>query len=166
MIFTFTTAWLATWAVARQLRTSRPAAPTQRSPASPRLRLEPRSIHSRSCRTPPQAKRFMSAWSCSRAQVQGEVFLASAAPIRMRTGRTFASNSTVGAGLVYGFTDDDGDSWVPFGVAPVSGSSDHETIGSGPYPPGSPFSNVVANKGRAVYYCGQTFPEGGATCQR
>ncbi len=82
------------------------------------------------------------------------------------TGRTFASNSTVGAGLVYGFTDDDGDSWVPFGVAPVSGSSDHETIVSGPYPPGSPFSNVVANKGRAVYYCGQTYPEGGATCQR
>src|SRR5438067_215814 len=82
------------------------------------------------------------------------------------TGRTFASNSTAGAGLVYGFTDDDGDSWVPFGVAPVSGSSDHETIGSGPYPPGSPFSNPVANKGRAVYYCGQTYPEGGATCQR
>src|SRR5204863_8824720 len=82
------------------------------------------------------------------------------------TARTVASNSRVAAGLVYGFTDDDGDSWVPFGVAPVSGSSDHETIGSGPYPPGSPFSNVVANKGRAVYYCAQTFPEGGPTCQR
>src|SRR5437667_541708 len=34
-----------------------------------------------------------------------------------KTGRTFSSNSTVGANAVYGYTDNDGDSWVPFGIA-------------------------------------------------
>src|SRR5213594_1798761 len=33
-----------------------------------------------------------------------------------KTVRTFSSNSTVGANAVYGYTDNDGDSWVPFGI--------------------------------------------------
>jgi len=83
-----------------------------------------------------------------------------------KTGRTFASNSTVGANAVYGYSDNDGDLWVPLAASPVSGGTDHETIGSGPYPPSlNALSNSV-NQGEAVYYCSQSFPLGPATCQR
>ena len=83
-----------------------------------------------------------------------------------KTGRTFASNSTVGANAVYGYSDNDGDLWVPLAASPASGGTDHETIGSGPYPPAlSALSNAV-NQGEAVYYCSQSFPLGPATCQR
>src|SRR5437016_9403698 len=51
-----------------------------------------------------------------------------------KTGRTFASNSTVGANAVYAYSDDDGDSWIEGGFSPPNGGADHETIGSGPYP--------------------------------
>src|SRR5437870_1943445 len=56
-----------------------------------------------------------------------------------KTGRTFISNSTAGANAVYAYTDaatpfNDGDQWVPLGASPLSGGTDHETIGSGPYP--------------------------------
>src|SRR5262249_16264512 len=50
------------------------------------------------------------------------------------SGRTLASNSTVGANAVYAWSDDDGDTWVPIGVGPPDGGADHETIGSGPFP--------------------------------
>src|SRR5438876_1187128 len=83
-----------------------------------------------------------------------------------KTGRTFASNSTVGANAVYGYSDNDGDLWVPLAASPASGGTDHETIGSGPYPTSlSALSNPV-NQGEAVYYCSQSFPLGPATCQR
>jgi hypothetical protein len=91
-----------------------------------------------------------------------------------KTGRTFASNSTAGAGLVYGFSDDDGDLWVGAGVAPVSGGTDHETIVSGPFPNIAPYNlpgsvgdpaNPVTH-GQMVFYCSQTWPLGPATCQR
>src|SRR5438067_11583295 len=83
-----------------------------------------------------------------------------------KTGRTFASNSTAGANAVYGYSDNDGDLWVPLAASPASGGTDHETIGSGPYPPSlSALSNPV-NQGEAVYYCSQSWPLGPATCQR
>src|SRR5437016_3534600 len=40
-----------------------------------------------------------------------------------KTGRTFSSNSTVGANAVYGYTDNDGDLWVPFGIAAPNGGA-------------------------------------------
>ncbi|HEV2855665.1 MAG TPA: PKD domain-containing protein [Thermoanaerobaculia bacterium] len=83
-----------------------------------------------------------------------------------KTGRTFASNSTVGANAIYAFSDDDGGLWVPAAAAPPSATTDHETIGSGPYPPAlSALANSV-NQGQAVYYCAQTWPLGPAACQR
>ena len=82
-----------------------------------------------------------------------------------KTGRTFASNSTVGANAVYAYSDNDGDSWIPFGIAAPNGGADHETIGTGPYPDLlSPLATPV-NQGQAVYYCSQDIV-GPATCYR
>jgi len=82
-----------------------------------------------------------------------------------KTGRTFASNSTVGANFVYAYSDTDGDSWIEAGISPPNGGADHETIGSGPYPAAlSGLSNPV-NQGEAVYYCSQDIV-GPASCQR
>jgi hypothetical protein len=89
-----------------------------------------------------------------------------------KTGRTFASNSTAGANAVYAYSDNDGDLWIPLAASPPNGGTDHETIGSGPYPPllrviggpGDPANPVT--KGEAVYYCSQSWPLGPATCQR
>ena len=82
-----------------------------------------------------------------------------------KTGRTFASNSTVGTNVIYGYTDNDGDLWNPLSVSGPNASTDHETIGSGPLPPSlSVLSNPV-NQGQAVYYCAQTWPVGAAACQ-
>ncbi|PYR96502.1 MAG: hypothetical protein DMG16_27690, partial [Acidobacteria bacterium] len=72
-----------------------------------------------------------------------------------KTGRTFSSNSTVGANAVYGYTDNDGDLWVPFGIAAPNGGADHETIGSGPYPASLSALSTPVNQGEAVYYCSQ-----------
>jgi len=83
-----------------------------------------------------------------------------------KSGRTFVSNSTAGANAVYGFSDTDGDVWVPLAASPPSGGTDHETIGSGPYPASLSALSTPANQGEAVYYCSQTFPLGPATCQR
>jgi PKD repeat protein len=86
------------------------------------------------------------------------------------TGRTFASNSTVGANAVYAYSDDDGDSWFPFGVGAPNGGADHETIGSGPYP--AALSALTTqpplphpNYGHPVYYCSQDIV-GPAACYR
>jgi hypothetical protein len=82
-----------------------------------------------------------------------------------KTGRTFASNSTAGTNVVYGYTDNDGDLWNPLSVSGPNASTDHETIGSGPLPASlSALSNPL-NQGEAVYYCAQTFPVGAAACQ-
>src|SRR5437588_72133 len=83
-----------------------------------------------------------------------------------KTGRTFASNSTVGANAVYGYSDNDGDLWVPLAASPASGGTDHETIGSGPYPAALSALGNGVNQGEAVYYCSQSWPLGPATCQR
>ncbi len=82
-----------------------------------------------------------------------------------KTGRTFASNSTVGANAVYGYTDNDGDLWVPFGIAAPNGGADHETIGSGPYPASLSALGTPVNQGEAVYYCSQDIV-GPASCYR
>lgn len=82
-----------------------------------------------------------------------------------KTGRTFASNSTVGANAVYGYSDNDGDSWIPFGIAAPNGGADHETIGSGPYPAVLSALATPVNQGEAVYYCSQDIV-GPATCYR
>jgi PKD repeat protein len=83
-----------------------------------------------------------------------------------KTGRTFASNSTAGANAVYGYSDNDGDVWVPLAASPPSGGTDHETIGSGPYSASLSTLSTPVNQGEAVYYCSQTWPLGPATCQR
>src|SRR6266404_3662312 len=82
-----------------------------------------------------------------------------------KTGRTFSSNSTVGANAVYGYTDNDGDLWVPFGIAAPNGGADHETIGSGPYPASLSALITAVNQGEAVYYCSQDIV-GPASCYR
>jgi len=83
-----------------------------------------------------------------------------------KTGRTFVSNSTAGANAAYGFSDNDGDLWVPLAASPPNGGTDHETIGSGPYPASLGTLATALNQGEAVYYCSQTFPLGPAACQR
>jgi PKD repeat protein len=83
-----------------------------------------------------------------------------------KTGRTLVSNSTAGANAVYGYSDNDGDTWVPLAASPPNGGTDHETIGSGPYPASLSALSTPVNQGEAVYYCSQTFPLGPAACQR
>lgn len=82
-----------------------------------------------------------------------------------KTGRTLNSNSTAGANAVYGYSDNDGDTWVPLAASPPSGGADHETIGSGPYPAALSTLATAVNQGEAVYYCSQDVV-GPATCQR
>src|ERR1051325_29660 len=82
-----------------------------------------------------------------------------------KSGRTFASNSTVGANAVYAYSDTDGDSWTPFGIAAPNGGADHETIGSGPYPALLSVLATPVNQGEAVYYCSQDIV-GPAACYR
>jgi hypothetical protein len=82
-----------------------------------------------------------------------------------KTGRTFASNSTVGANAIYAYSDNDGDSWIPFGIAAPNGGADHETIGSGPYPDLLSALATPVNQGEAVYYCSQDIV-GPAACYR
>ena len=83
-----------------------------------------------------------------------------------KTGRTFASNSTVGANAVFAYTDNDGDLWAPISISPVNGGTDHQTIGSGPYPASMAILSNPLNQGQAVYFCSQTWPLGPAACQR
>ena len=80
--------------------------------------------------------------------------------------RHFSANSTAGTNGVYGFSDDDGNTWLPLSASPPNASSDHETIGSGPYPALLSGLGTPQNHGHAVYYCAQTFPVGAAACQR
>ena len=82
------------------------------------------------------------------------------------TGRTFTANQTTGANILFAFTDDDGANWTQLSASPPNGGADHETIGAGPYPAGSPFAQVAQAAGypNAVYYCSQG--EVPAFCQR
>src|SRR5438477_4290814 len=75
-----------------------------------------------------------------------------------KTGRTFASNSTAGANVVYAYTDtaspfNDGDQWVPVAISPPNGGVDHETIGSGPYPALLSTLGTPVNQCEYVLYC-------------
>jgi len=81
------------------------------------------------------------------------------------TGRTFASNSTVGANAVYAYSDNDGDTWIEAGFSPPDGGVDHESIGSGSYPDALSALRNEINHGQAVYYCSQDIV-GPAACQR
>lgn len=80
-----------------------------------------------------------------------------------KTGRTFASNSTAGPNALYAFSDDDGDTWVPVGVAPPTGA-DHQTIATGPYPPSLSALSTPLNQGQYALYCSQDLV--GANCNR
>ena len=81
--------------------------------------------------------------------------------------RTFVSNSTAGTNAAFAATDNDGDSYIlPTSAASPNASSDHETIGSGPYPAALSALGTPVNHGHAVYYCAQTYPVGSAACQR
>jgi hypothetical protein len=92
-----------------------------------------------------------------------------AAPLPMQPAsgaRTFVANSTAGTNEAYAVTDNDGDSYLPTDASPPNASSDHETLGSGPYPASLSTLGTPVNHGHAIYYCAQTYPVGGAACQR
>lgn len=78
------------------------------------------------------------------------------------SGRTFVSNQFVGPNALFAYTDDDGDNWVSASASPPNGGADHQTIGVGPYPAGSPFGNLFDY---AVYFCSQSL-SAGAFCSR
>ncbi|HET9793918.1 MAG TPA: PKD domain-containing protein [Thermoanaerobaculia bacterium] len=82
-----------------------------------------------------------------------------------KSGRTFASNSTAGADAVYGYSDNDGDLWVPIGAGPPSGGADHETIGTGPFPASLSLLATPLNQGQNTLYCSQDIV-GPAMCQQ
>jgi hypothetical protein len=82
-----------------------------------------------------------------------------------KSGRTFASNSTVGANAVYAYSDSDGDLWVPIGAGPPDGGADHETIGTGPFPASLSLLSTPLNQGQNTLYCSQDVV-GPAACQR
>ena len=78
------------------------------------------------------------------------------------SGRTWASNLTVGPNVSYAFTDDDGELWVEAGAGGIAGA-DHQTIGSGPYPAGFLLPHPLHEN--AVYFCSQAIA-GPAGCVR
>ena len=75
------------------------------------------------------------------------------------TGRTFISQ-LAGATHRFAYTDDDGANWS-VGVGTPNGATDHQTIGSGPYPAGVTIPHPTSNI--AIYYCSQ---QQYATCNR
>jgi len=84
----------------------------------------------------------------------------------LTTSRTFSSNSTAGANAVYGYSDNDGDTWTPIGIAAPNGGADHETIGTGNYPALlAALANPTVNRNHAAYYCSQDIV-GPAACYR
>jgi hypothetical protein len=81
------------------------------------------------------------------------------------TGRTFvsqldsvvppASPVLIGLNSLMAYTDDDGATWTPAQINPPDGSYDHQSVGSGPYPPALAALSNPLNNGRAIYYCSQ-----------
>lgn len=69
------------------------------------------------------------------------------------SGRTFVSHNFTGANALFGYTDDDGETWIQAGVSPPNGGADHQGIGTGPYPADSPLANGPFDY--AVYFCSQ-----------
>jgi hypothetical protein len=83
-----------------------------------------------------------------------------------KSGRTIASNSTVGANAVYSYSDNDGDTWIPVGIGPPDGGVDHETIATGPFPASQgTLLTTPLNQGENTMYCSQDIV-GPAMCQR
>jgi hypothetical protein len=82
-----------------------------------------------------------------------------------KSGRTIASNSTVGANADYAYTDNDGDLWVPIGIGPPDGGADHQTISTGPFPASQALLATPLNQGQNTMYCSQDIV-GPAACQR
>ena len=80
-----------------------------------------------------------------------------------KTGRSYESMQTTGAEALFGYSDDDGSTWIQASAAPPNGGADHETIGAGPYPAVLPVPNPLYPN--AVYYCSQAVV-GPASCQR
>lgn len=78
------------------------------------------------------------------------------------SGRTFVSHNFFGPNALFGYTDDDGESWIPASASPPNGGTDHQTVGLGPYPADSPFAALYDY---AVYFCSQT-ASAGAMCSR
>lgn len=69
------------------------------------------------------------------------------------TGRTFSSQLAAKTSIM-GLSDDDGETWLPSeGGSFLSSGVDHQTVGSGPYPPDFPIQSI--GYPHAVYYCGQ-----------
>lgn len=82
-----------------------------------------------------------------------------------KSGRTFASNSTVGANAVYAYSDNDGDNWIPFGIGAPNGGADHQSIGTGPLPASlASLLTTPLNQGQFGLYCSQDIV-GPAFCQ-
>ena len=80
-----------------------------------------------------------------------------------KSGRSFVSQQTTGPQAAFSFTDDDGETYTPASAAPPNGGVDHQTVGTGPYPPTSQFKSV-ATVPYATYYCSQNVAS--ATCAR
>lgn len=68
-------------------------------------------------------------------------------------GRTFVSQLT-GVDSLASFTDNDGASWTPSQGGGIPSGVDHQSIGNGPYPVGSPVGPLTSYP-NAVYYCSQ-----------
>ncbi len=80
----------------------------------------------------------------------------------VKSGRTFASNATAGANAAYAYSDNDGDSYIPFGAG-IPAGADHQTIGSGPFPASLSSLGNTINKGNFVLYCTQDLV--GSNCE-
>ncbi|HZP11938.1 MAG TPA: hypothetical protein VFB36_05910 [Nevskiaceae bacterium] len=80
------------------------------------------------------------------------------------TGRTFVSQlnaslpfvisspADTGSNSLFGYSDDDGDSWLPGQIALPDSGYDHQTVGAGPFHEPAP---SLASFPSAVYYCSQ-----------
>lgn len=74
-----------------------------------------------------------------------------------KSGRTFVSQ-LLAVTSAFAFTDDDGATYTQGQVGPPNGGVDHQSVGAGPYPAGSPFAQIAQAAGvdYAVYYCSQS----------
>jgi PKD repeat protein len=70
------------------------------------------------------------------------------------TGRIFASQLVLGPGnSIQEYSDDDGETWNPSVGGSFRAGLDHQSLGVGPYPPGSEIPHPLYPN--AVYYCSQ-----------
>ena len=78
------------------------------------------------------------------------------------TNRTWALGLLL-AGSHLAYSDDDGATWTPSVAFSAPAAPDHETLGAGPWRPGTQPSGAYQH---AVYYCAQTTTSEGAFCGR